>query len=208
MDTLIIVCLVPIIFLVTIGAIAYAFTSKRNKAIEQIANELGFKYQYKDDSLCDKIKLFELNSIGIKGDIENIISGSKNGINFHVFDFVNKSKGSSNTTWKYSVVLLKNTNINLPRFILKPKLIIKQSNITSNPPLDIPEIGYMLQSDDLSLDEKIRKDNGYPIDFYKNKKVITEGKGNYIINYQHFLRVKDTPSFLDDAIKASSTYNI
>jgi hypothetical protein len=101
------------------------FRSKREEQVVQLAKQLGYKYQEKDEfGLLNLLSDFKLMQIGSRRRIKNILSNDDltADLKIRIFDFrYTISSGQASQRYSQSVFFVQSKELGLPRFYLQPE---------------------------------------------------------------------------------------
>lgn len=212
------IILLSVAILAIAGSIIAAvvrYERKRRRGLEEFARYQGFSYQKKAEPLTDfgKIKIFDK---GRMPKVSNLITGSRSGVQFEIFDYQYTEGGGQNSaTHRQTVAVAFSQQMDLPRFFLAPenffhkigkKFGMQDINFENFP---IFSEYYLLKGDDEAAVRAVFTPG--VLEYFQGNKVkqSLEGEGNRLVFYKINKREKgeDLPDFFEKFRHIVSLFN-
>lgn len=118
--------------MVVMFALSVAAASKRRKALQALAESLGFTYQASaDPSILRLLPPFQLFSAGRAQRVDNLLEGSTESTQVQIFDWQYTTGGGKNTVrHKTTVVIIHAQDLDLTSFYCRPENLLDWVGLT------------------------------------------------------------------------------
>ena len=96
---------------------------KRREAMQELANDLGFTFHLKDDTVLQSwFEGFHLFSQGRSRKLFNILRGKTQELDLAIFDYrYTTGRGKNQQTHSLTVLCFNSANLQLPAFVMRPE---------------------------------------------------------------------------------------
>jgi hypothetical protein len=184
---------------VVIGLIMYAvikYEKKRQEGLQDFALKAGFSFDRKFEP-GEELRDFSIFNKGYARKAKNLVSGSRGGVAYRIFDYRYRVGGGNNSrTYHQTVAFARLKQATLPGFTLAPENLFhrlgKKLGMKDIDFEHFPEFSrlYLLRGEDEAAIRQVFKP--YILDYFQNQKLkaTIEARDNRLIFYKRGKRVK------------------